>query len=231
MKQIRQTKANMLTHEYELFHMREDEKFDEMFERLSVIVNNLDVLGKTLTDEEFVTKVLRSLIRPWLSKIFAIQEGRDISALTYDELRGNLIAYETTHLRNEVGDKKKKSLTLKFQDEEDFESENETDLRDEIAIWSKRITRMMRKRGKSKKKQISRRDNNKTKTSNKDDVTFFGCGKQGHFKSECPELKRDAKKKKKKKALMSTWEDLENDSSNDDDDEAKEVTNLCFMAN
>ena len=88
----------------------------------------------------------------------------------------------------------------------------------------------MRKRRKSKKEQISLRDNNKTKTSNKDDVTCFGCGKQGHFKSECPELKKDAKKKKKK-ALMSIWEDLENDSSDEDDYEAKEVANLCFMAN
>ena len=103
----------MLTHEYELFHMKEDEKIDEMFERLSIIVNNLDILGKNLTDEEFVRKVLRSLTRPWLSKISAIQEGREISALTYYELRGNLIAYETTHLRNEVGDKKKKSIALK----------------------------------------------------------------------------------------------------------------------
>ena len=77
-RQIRQTKADMLTYEYELFHMKEDEKIDEMFERLSIIVNNLDVLGKTLTDEELVRKVLRSLTRPWLSKISAIQEGRDI---------------------------------------------------------------------------------------------------------------------------------------------------------
>ena len=43
-KQVRQTKANMLIHEYELFHMKEDENIDEMFKRLSVIVNNLDVL-------------------------------------------------------------------------------------------------------------------------------------------------------------------------------------------
>ena len=54
----------MLTYEYEFFHMKEDEKIDEMFERLSVIVNNLDVLGKTLTNEELVRKVLRSLTRP-----------------------------------------------------------------------------------------------------------------------------------------------------------------------
>ena len=145
----------MLTHEYELFHMKEDEKIDEMFERLSVIVNNLDVLGKILTYEELVRKVLRSLTRLWLSKILAIQEGRDIITLTYDEFRGNLITYETTHLRKEVGDKKKQSLALKSQEEEDFESENEIDLSDKIALWLRRIARMMKKKGKPKKGQTS----------------------------------------------------------------------------
>ena len=167
----------MFTNKYELFHMKEDEKIDEMFERLLIIVNNLDVLGKTLTDEELVRKVLRSPTRPWLSKILAIQEGRDISTLTYDELRGNLIAYETTHLRNEVGDKKQKSLALKSQEEEDSESENKTNLSDELALWSRRIPRMMKKRGKPKKRQTSRKESNKTKSSNKDDVTCFGYNK------------------------------------------------------
>ena len=88
-----------------------------MFERLSVIVNNLNVLSKTLINKELLRKVLRSLTRHWLLKISAIQEGRDISTLNYDELRRNLIAYETTHLRNEVEDKKKKPLTFKSQEE------------------------------------------------------------------------------------------------------------------
>ena len=209
--------------------MKEDEKIDEMFERLSVIVNNLDVLGKTLTDEELVRKVLRSLTRPWLSNFLAIQEGRDISTLTYDELRRNLIAYETTHLRNEAKDKKKKSLALKSQEEEDLYSKNKTDLSDKIVLWSRRIARMMKKKGNLKKGQASEKENSKTNTSNKEDVTCFGSNKQRHFKSECPDLKRDVKKKKK--ALMSTWDDLENDSSDRDEDKAEEVANLCFMAN
>ena len=58
---MRQTKADMLTHEYELFHRDEDENIDEMFERFSIIINNLDVLGKSYTDEELVRKVLRGL--------------------------------------------------------------------------------------------------------------------------------------------------------------------------
>ena len=93
---------------------------------------------------------------------------------------------------------KKKSLALKSQEEEDSKSENETNLSDGIVLWSRRIARMIKKRGKSKKGKISQKESSKSKTSNKDDVTCFGCNKQEHFKSECPELKKDVKKKKKK---------------------------------
>ncbi|MED6203271.1 hypothetical protein PIB30_113783 [Stylosanthes scabra] len=52
------------------------------------------MLGKTFTEEEIVDKVLWSLTPKWDSKITAIEEGRNFNTLTYDQLRGNLIAYE-----------------------------------------------------------------------------------------------------------------------------------------
>ena len=88
----------------------------------------------------------------------------------------------------------------------------------------------MKKKGKPKKRQTSWKESNKSKTSSKNDITYFDYNKQGHFKSECPDLKKDVKKKKKK-ALMSTWEDFENDTSDEDEDEAKEAANLWFMGN
>ncbi|VFQ69328.1 unnamed protein product [Cuscuta campestris] len=50
--QIREAKIDFLTHEYELFLMKENEKIDEMFERFSKIVNDLHALKKTYTDKE-----------------------------------------------------------------------------------------------------------------------------------------------------------------------------------
>ena len=69
---MRQTKADMLTHEYELFHMKENEKIYEIFERLFVIVNNLNVIGKSYSNKDLVRKVLRRLTKSWLSKISGI---------------------------------------------------------------------------------------------------------------------------------------------------------------
>ncbi|VFQ69616.1 unnamed protein product [Cuscuta campestris] len=56
--QVREAKIDHLTHEYELFSMKENEKIEEMFERFSNIINPLNLLGKTYTDRELVRKVV-----------------------------------------------------------------------------------------------------------------------------------------------------------------------------
>ncbi|XP_057755057.1 uncharacterized protein LOC130974270 [Arachis stenosperma] len=62
-------------------------------------------------------------------------------------------------------------------------------------------------------------------------VTCFNCKEMGHFKSDCPKLKKEEKPKKvKKKGLMATWEDLENDSD-DDDEESETKSQHCLMQN
>ncbi|VFQ81461.1 unnamed protein product [Cuscuta campestris] len=48
--QVKNSKINLLTHEYELFMMMENETIDGMFERFSTIVSNLDTLGKHYED-------------------------------------------------------------------------------------------------------------------------------------------------------------------------------------
>ena len=68
-EQVRQTKVDMLIREYELFTMEKDEEIDDMFERLSTIVNSLEILGKSYLDEKLVRKVLRSCTKPLLSKV------------------------------------------------------------------------------------------------------------------------------------------------------------------
>lgn len=62
------------------------------------------------------------------------------------------------------------------------------------------------------------------------EVIYFECNELGHYKNECPKLKKDRPKKKdfrgKKKRMMATWYDSE--SSEDDYEEEK--TNVALMA-
>ncbi|XP_057744618.1 uncharacterized protein LOC130962415 [Arachis stenosperma] len=58
-------------------------------------------------------------------------------------------------------------------------------------------------------------------------VTCYNCKEMGHFKSDCPKLKKEEKPKGgKKKGLMASWEDLENDSDDDEESETKSQPSL-----
>ncbi|GAV73875.1 zf-CCHC domain-containing protein/UBN2 domain-containing protein, partial [Cephalotus follicularis] len=65
--------------------------------------------------------------------------------------------------------------------------------------------------------------------SKKEEPTCYECKKLGHFKSDCPNLKKKEKaKSKKKKAFLATWDDSDPSSSEEESDE--EVANFAFMA-
>ena len=232
--QVKEAKIDMLVHEYELFNMRDDEKIEEMFERFSNIVNTLDALGKVYTDRELVRKILRSLTKEWQSKVAAIQEGRDLNTITYDDLRGNLITYETTFL-NKVHDenRKKKGMALKatssyHSKEGDEESQMNED--EEIAFLTKRLYTLQRKKSQATRRHKVKKDQ-PNEELNKDQVICYGCKEPGHYKSECPHiLKKKFKKAKKKKAMVATWSDSDDSSSESEQEDKEEVANMCFMA-
>ena len=56
--EVKETKANLLITEYEMFRMKNDESISDMFARLMQLINHLKVLGKMYTDTELVRKVL-----------------------------------------------------------------------------------------------------------------------------------------------------------------------------
>jgi len=76
--------------------------------------------------------------------------------------------------------------------------------KDELALISKKIQRMMKRRNQIKRHFPTRRDNSKREVD-KSQVTCFGCNKLGHYKNECPQNKRNQKspfKRKKKQTYV-----------------------------
>ncbi|XP_070013966.1 uncharacterized protein [Nicotiana sylvestris] len=76
----------MLTTEYELFRMKDDESIQDMHTRFTSIINELHSLRETIPRNKLVRKILNILPRPWESKVNAITESKDLQELTIEEL-------------------------------------------------------------------------------------------------------------------------------------------------
>ena len=88
--QVKQSRIELLMRKYELFEMGDRETVMDMYTRFTHITNELKSLGKSFTTEELVRKIRRFLPRSWEAKVTAIQEAKDMRAITLDELIGNL---------------------------------------------------------------------------------------------------------------------------------------------
>ena len=118
-------------HDYELFSIKDFESIVEMFSRFLVIVNELEALGNTYTEVEKVMKILRSLPKKWETKVTTIQEAKDLTKLSLEELIGSLMTYEIdlyNHQRVEENEKGIAFMAITNDDEEkESESESESD--------------------------------------------------------------------------------------------------------
>ncbi|GAV72237.1 zf-CCHC domain-containing protein [Cephalotus follicularis] len=120
--------------------------------------------------------------------------------------------------------KKKKSIALRASKED-----SESDEHGDVAL----ITSQFKKFLKSQKgKKALKKFSHNVESSKKEEPTCFECKKPGHFKNECPNLKKKEKfikeHSKKKKAMVATWDDSDSSSSEEESDE--EVVNFGLMA-
>ncbi|XP_019265683.1 PREDICTED: uncharacterized protein LOC109243223 [Nicotiana attenuata] len=132
---VRETRINMLVHDYELFQMKEGESIEKIFARFNIIIEDLKAFGKPYSSGDQVRKVLRSLPTTWQTKVVAL-ESQDLNKLSYDELRGYLIAFKKTHLKKMNQEEKTKIVAFKTKTEgpeNDIDDDPEA-LEEEIAM-------------------------------------------------------------------------------------------------
>ena len=189
--QVKESKINMLVHNYELFRMKTDESITEMFTRFTDIINGLKSLGKVYPNNEQVRKILRSLPKAWEAKVTAIQEAKDLNTLALDELLGSLMTYELTQKQRAQDDEetKRKPVAFKSTTQEDESSSEEDD--GEMALITRKFKRFMKKKWRGGKRHDGKGEANKEST-----IICYECNKPGHMKAECPLLKKKEKKEK-----------------------------------
>ncbi|XP_075086232.1 uncharacterized protein LOC142168954 [Nicotiana tabacum] len=84
--QVKQSKIDMLTTEYKLFRIKDNESIQDMHTRFTSIINELHSLCETIPRNKLVMKILSVLPSSWESKVNAITEVKDLRTLTIDKL-------------------------------------------------------------------------------------------------------------------------------------------------
>jgi len=233
---VKETRIDIGVRKFEIFEMNEEENIDEMYSRFTSIVNELRSLGKIYSPHDRIRKILRCLPISWRPMVTAITQAKDLNVLALEDLIGTLRAHEFL-LQEDKPNKKGKMIALKASENnleespsqvEEKETEEEQmiqeEAEDELALITKKVQRMIRRRDQIKRYFPTRRDNSKREVD-KSQVTCYGCNNKGHYKNECPQNKKNQKSPYKKSALI-TWDNLEETQA-----EEEEEANICLMAN
>ena len=98
--QVVTLKLQTLRREFENLLMKTSESIQGFFTRVTTNVNQIRSLGEDLTDQKIVEKVLRSLTPKFDHVVAAIEESKDLSTLSLNQLMGSLQTHEERLNRN-----------------------------------------------------------------------------------------------------------------------------------
>ncbi|GKA11380.1 zf-CCHC domain-containing protein [Tanacetum coccineum] len=224
-KQVKDNKIDLFVQKYEEFIISDDEYIDCAFSRLNTIITSLKALDESFSSRNHVRKFLRALPTKWRPKVTGIEESKDLSTLSLDELIGNLKVYEVVLEKDlEVSKNKKekyKSLALKARQvlsEEDASSLDSND--EEYAMAVRDFKKFFRRRGKFVRQPYDDKKNfrkAKEDKKEKEDRRCFKCGDPNHFINNCPKHSFSDQKA----FLVGCWSDSGDDSKKEE---------ICLMA-
>ncbi|GKA55720.1 zf-CCHC domain-containing protein [Tanacetum coccineum] len=207
----------------------EEESIDNEFARFNIIITSLKALDEGFSSKNYVRKFLRALHPKWRAKVMAIEDSKDLTSLSLDELIGNLNVYEVIIKKDSEMVKGKReqnrSLALKAKKESSDEDSSTYDSEDEeYAMAMRDFKKFFKTRGRYVRKP---HDERKSSQRNKDDMNgkserkCFKCRYPNHLIGECPKLSRNYNQSA---FVGGSWSD------SDKDEKEKTKDEKCLMA-
>jgi hypothetical protein len=247
-KQVREGRIRALESELNRFVIKDDKSPQDMYNRLNKIINKIKSLGSTRWGRiEVVNKILSTYMARDVQLPTLIREKRGFNKFTPTDVIGRMeehlitvkeskLSQEMTKMHEQLEknkgvalkasskEKKSSSSTSKTVVEEDSDEDSDMNMTPEqMTLFVRKFNKMFKKSGFLNKSK----DKDKIKTKRTSKRSCFGCGKEGHFIAECPNIKvrrGDTNKydKNKKKEVSEAHLGEERDSnvdSFDSDDE------------
>ncbi|GJY90171.1 zf-CCHC domain-containing protein [Tanacetum coccineum] len=200
----------------------------------SAFIPNRLISDNILLAQEFMKGYnwdIGALHPKWCAKVTAIEESKDLTSLSVDELIGNLKVYEVIIKKDSEMVKSKReqnrSLALKAKKESSDEDSSTSDSEDEeYAMSVKEIKKFFKRRGRfvrqprDERKSFQRSRNDK---NGKSERKCFRCGDPNHLIGECPKSPRS---NNQRAFIGGAW----SDSGEDEEEKAKDETCLVAQA-
>ncbi|GKC65146.1 hypothetical protein Tco_1097744, partial [Tanacetum coccineum] len=101
--QVKDSKIDLLTQQYEKFLISSEETIDSGFTRFNAIVTSLKSLDQDYSNKNHVRKFLNALPLKWRAKVMVIEEAKDLVTHPLVKLIGNLKVYEIVLENDGVG--------------------------------------------------------------------------------------------------------------------------------
>ncbi|GJY11203.1 retrovirus-related pol polyprotein from transposon TNT 1-94 [Tanacetum coccineum] len=208
----------------------ENESIDSAFARFNTIIASLKALDEGYSSKNYVRKFLRALHPKWRAKVTAIEESKNLTSLSLDELTGNLKVHEMiikkdSEIVKAKGERKSRALKAKKEssDEECLTSGSEDE---EYAMAVRDFKKFFKRRGRfvrqprNDKKTFQRSCDDK---NGKGDRKCFRCSDPNHLIGECPKQPKD---KNQRAFVGGSW----SDSGEEYDEKVKDETCLVAQA-
>lgn len=88
---VKDYKIDMLTQEFDVFHMEPKEFVESMQTHFFYLINKLNNLEIFISNKDRANKILRSICKEWKPKVTAIKESNDLNTLDITNIFWKLV--------------------------------------------------------------------------------------------------------------------------------------------